>query len=211
MTIQLLHIEDNPADAFELQELLKDSAKSKKGGEISAIVTCAENLKNGIRQATSGKFDIIISDLGLPDSRGLSTIQELAAAVQKTPIIVMTTLDDHQLGLDAVNAGAQDYLIKGQVRWETLARSIRYAIERKKIENEKAQVIIKLQEALEQVKLLSGMLPICCSCKKIRDDNGYWQQIESYIKKHSEAEFSHGICPECSQKLYPELYDEQKK
>jgi len=60
-----------------------------------------------------------------------------------------------------------------------------------------------LQSALANVKLLTGLLPICSSCKKIRDDKGYWNQIESYIKEHSEAEFSHGICPECAEKLYP--------
>jgi hypothetical protein len=63
----------------------------------------------------------------------------------------------------------------------------------------------KLEDALNQVKLLSGFLPICASCKRIRDDMGYWNQIESYISEHSEAEFSHGICPECAEKLYPEF------
>ncbi|MCI5159691.1 MAG: hypothetical protein D3906_14940 [Candidatus Electrothrix sp. AUS1_2] len=67
----------------------------------------------------------------------------------------------------------------------------------------------KLQEAVSQVKVLSGFLPICASCKKIRDDKGYWNQIESYIREHSEAEFSHGICPDCAARLYPELYGEK--
>jgi len=62
-----------------------------------------------------------------------------------------------------------------------------------------------LQEALGQVKTLQGFLPICAHCKKIRDDQGYWQQIELYLKEHSEAEFSHGICPECLKKNYPEF------
>jgi len=62
---------------------------------------------------------------------------------------------------------------------------------------------LRLQTALADVKKLSGLLPICASCKKIRDDRGYWKRIESYIQEHSEAEFSHGICPECAQKLYP--------
>jgi hypothetical protein len=62
-----------------------------------------------------------------------------------------------------------------------------------------------LQTALNEVKTLKGILPICASCKKIRDDKGYWNQIESYIHDHSEAEFSHGICPECVKKMYPKL------
>ena len=78
--------------------------------------------------------------------------------------------------------------------------------ERQRVENERKILIHELQEALAKVKTLSGLLPICSSCKKIRDDKGYWNQIESYIVKHSEAEFSHGICPECAKKLYPEYY-----
>jgi PAS domain S-box-containing protein len=72
---------------------------------------------------------------------------------------------------------------------------------------EKESLIIKLQDALSKVKLLSGLLPICASCKKIRDDNGYWNKIETYLKKHSGAEFTHSICPGCAQKLYPDLVD----
>ncbi len=64
---------------------------------------------------------------------------------------------------------------------------------------------VELERKIEEVKVLSGFLPICASCKKIRDDEGYWNQIESYIAAHSEAEFSHGICPDCARKLYPEL------
>jgi len=78
----------------------------------------------------------------------------------------------------------------------------------KQADEEKSKVIKELQKALERVKTLSGMLPICASCKKIRDDRGYWNKIEAYIEKHSEAEFSHGICPECARKLYPEYFSE---
>ena len=63
----------------------------------------------------------------------------------------------------------------------------------------------KLERALSEVKTLSGMLPICASCKKIRDDKGYWNQIEEYIRDHSEAEFTHSICQECAEKLYPDF------
>ena len=79
----------------------------------------------------------------------------------------------------------------------------------KQADEEKSKIIKELQTALERVKTLSGMLPICASCKKIRDDQGYWNKIEAYIEKHSEAEFSHGICPECARKLYPEYFSER--
>jgi len=74
--------------------------------------------------------------------------------------------------------------------------------ERKKAEEDKNRLIIELQDALEEVRQLSGLIPICANCKKIRDDKGYWNQIEVYIEKHSDAQFSHGICQECAEKLY---------
>lgn len=77
---------------------------------------------------------------------------------------------------------------------------------RKKYEKEREVLIGDLQKALSDIKQLTGLLPICASCKKIRNDEGYWQQIEVYIRDHSSAEFSHGICPDCLKKLYPELY-----
>jgi PAS domain S-box-containing protein len=79
--------------------------------------------------------------------------------------------------------------------------------ERKHLEDERERLILELKDALAKVKLLSGMLPICASCKKIRDDQGYWRQIESYIKEHSEAVFTHSICPACMEKLYPDHCD----
>jgi hypothetical protein len=78
--------------------------------------------------------------------------------------------------------------------------------ERKRAEEEREKLIVELQTALAEVKTLSGLLPICSSCKKIRDDQGYWNQIEVYISSHSTAIFSHSICPECAKKLYPEYY-----
>ncbi|NTW06981.1 MAG: PAS domain S-box protein [Syntrophaceae bacterium] len=89
--------------------------------------------------------------------------------------------------------------------------TIRDITERRKIEEERERLILELQEAISQVKTLSGLLPICASCKKIRDDKGYWNQIESYIRAHSEAKFSHSICPDCAKKMYPEFYDEKGK
>lgn len=77
---------------------------------------------------------------------------------------------------------------------------------KKEIEADREKLINKLQDALNKIKTLRGIIPICASCKKIRDDSGYWNQIEIYIKNHSEADFSHSICPECAEKLYPELH-----
>lgn len=78
--------------------------------------------------------------------------------------------------------------------------------ERRRLEDENEHLITSLQESLDKVKLLSGFLPICASCKSIKDDKGFWSQVEAYIANHSEAKFSHGICPTCAKKLYPEIY-----
>lgn len=209
MVIRVLLIEDDQADAFLIKEMLLEPSASNNGHAGNVVIQHVTRLDEGIRQAAEGGFDIIISDLGLPDSQGLATVKKLASAMRHLPVVVLTGLADQEVGIEAVNAGAQDYLVKGQVTGELLVRSIRYAIERKRIENEKAQVIVALQEALAKVKLLSGFLPICASCKKIRDDKGYWQQIEAYIQNHSNAEFSHSICPDCCKQLYPEFYKDE--
>jgi len=87
-----------------------------------------------------------------------------------------------------------------------VAERLGKATELKKYEKDLERLIA---EALSEIKALNGLLPICASCKKIRNDEGYWEQIESYIGQHSEAEFSHGICPDCARKLYPEFYQEK--
>ena len=96
---------------------------------------------------------------------------------------------------------------------ESLPKSIlgiaRDITERKRSALERERLVSELQQALANVKTLSGLLPICANCKKIRDDKGYWNQIESYISEHSDTVFSHGICPECVKKLYPD-YDRKK-
>jgi hypothetical protein len=79
---------------------------------------------------------------------------------------------------------------------------------RKQAEKEREELIAELQDAVTKIKTLGGLLPICSNCKKIRDDKGYWKQIESYIRDHSEAEFTHSICPKCAKKFYPELLKE---
>ncbi|MFH0976110.1 MAG: PAS domain-containing protein [Spirochaetota bacterium] len=83
-------------------------------------------------------------------------------------------------------------------------------IEQKLAEEERERLILELREALSQVKALSGLLPICSSCKKIRDEQGNWEVMEIYIGDHSEAEFSHGLCPECAERLYPKYYKKEK-
>ncbi|MBW1781922.1 MAG: hypothetical protein JRL30_14420 [Deltaproteobacteria bacterium] len=82
--------------------------------------------------------------------------------------------------------------------------------ERKRAEEALKELLSSLQKAMEEIKTLRGFVPICANCKKIRDDKGYWEQVETYVSKHTEAQFSHSICPECMRKLYPEFCEDEK-
>ncbi len=92
-----------------------------------------------------------------------------------------------------------------------LGSTLRDVTDRVQAAAEREKLIAELEQALARIKTLRGLIPICVSCKKIRDDEGFWNQVEEYIEQHSEAEFTHGICPECATKLYPELYGPGKQ
>jgi PAS domain S-box-containing protein len=92
-----------------------------------------------------------------------------------------------------------------------VATTERDITDRKQEEKEKVELIKKLQKALAEVKTLRGIIPICMICKQIRDDKGYWEEVEVYVHKHSEAEFSHGICPNCLKTKFPKIYEKNEK
>lgn len=160
-----------------------------------------------------GGISLIVLDLLMPHVSGLELLSGITAAFPDLPVIVMTGANDLETAIECMKSGAADYLVK-PVEADRLVSTISKTLEinalkaeRKKLEEEKGKLILELQDALSKIKTLGGMLPICSSCKKIRDDKGYWNQIEAYISEHSEAEFSHGVCPDCAKKLYPQYYD----
>ena len=206
-TVKILLIEDNPGDTRLIQEMVVEHNKMLSENTRPFEVVCEVRLKDGLKRLTEEDFHVVLLDLSLPDSRGLDTFSKVYKTASQLPIIVLSGMSDETVAVDAVRKGAQDYLVKGNVDGNLLFRAIRYAIERKKGEEERNKLIIDLKQALAQIKTLSGLIPICASCKKIRDDKGYWNQLEEYIQSHSEAEFSHGICPACARKLYPELME----
>jgi CheY-like chemotaxis protein len=197
--LRILLVEDNPGDAVFLCKELSDAM------DTPCQVIHVSRLSEALQELGKGKFDLILLDLGLPDSQGLETFGRLHTHSLDPPIVLLTCLDEAAVAVQAVARGAQDYLIKGRTSGPLLARSLRYAIERNRLVREQDDLILRLQAALAEVKKLSGLLPICANCKKIRNDQGYWQQIEGYIHEHSEADFTHSICPECSEELYPQL------
>jgi len=88
--------------------------------------------------------------------------------------------------------------------WDRVVVSLLDITERKKAEDERQRLVLELRESLAKIRTLSGLLPICASCKKIRDDHGYWSQVEQYLSEHTDVRFSHGLCPDCVKKFFPE-------
>jgi hypothetical protein len=128
--------------------------------------------------------------------------EEVNKVFTKYRMIAICTYSLDKCGASEVTdviSNHQFALIRREGEWVTIESS-----EHKRAEAEREKLIQELQRALAKVKTLSGFLPICMSCKKIRNDKGYWEQVEVYIRDHSEAEFSHGFYPECMKKLYPD-------
>jgi YesN/AraC family two-component response regulator len=121
----------------------------------------------------------------------------IRAVSSEVPIIVVSGMNEEEFALQCLQSGAQDFLVKGKIEGSAVLRAVRYAIERQKF-YEQQKVVQQLRDALAQVKVLSGLLPICAACKRIRNDQGYWGEVETYIEAHSSVQFSHGICPECA-------------
>lgn len=158
----------------------------------------------GVALAATLNPDVILMDLDMPEMNGIEATQAIIAQNPK-PVVVLTAYETPSLLQQVSEAGAGAYLVKPSNRQE-IERAITIAMARFDDMMELRRLNRELEDALVQVKQLSGLLPICAGCKKIRDDNGYWQQIEVYIRDHSEADFSHGLCPDCAKKLYPTIF-----
>ena len=146
--------------------------------------------------------DMILFDLTLPDSQGLDTISRMSPYAAERPAIVLTSRCDDVLPIEALKRGSQDYLVKGEINPILLFRSMRYAIERFRICKEREKLITDLQNAVGEINILSDLIPVCMYCKRARIDKVYWARLENYINLHSNAQVSHGICPECAKTIH---------
>jgi CheY-like chemotaxis protein len=159
-------------------------------------------------------IDLILMDVLMPELDGVQACRQIKRRPHlcDIPVIMVTANNDLSNLQAAFAAGANDYITKPVNSVELLARaSSALALKkemdcRKAREGELRRSNEELQNALRDVKVLRGLIPICASCKKIRNDEGFWQQLEEYIGEHSDAEFSHGICQPCVKKLYPGVY-----
>jgi PAS domain S-box-containing protein len=190
---------------FYLAAIVDSTGEAILSQNMDGIITTwnagAEQLFGYSEEEAVGKSVLIL----VPASLHPSTNQIFKDLRQGKPIESFETVRLRKDGapLDVYLAMSPIKAASGELMG---AASIAYDItERKKIEEERTKMIDQLNDTLSKVRTLSGLLPICASCKKIRDDKGYWQKLETFVHEHSNAEFSHSICPDCMERLYPDF------
>lgn len=202
---RILVTDDNPDVLLLTRMVLED-----EGYEVLEAVTAKECLEC-VRESHP---DIVLLDVMLPDMTGIEVCRQIKAdpSLPATFVILVSGIrvsSDYQA--DGLNVGADGYLIKPITNRELVAR-VQSMVRIKRAEDalrqkekEQERLILELQDALQEIKTLKGFIPICASCKQIRDDEGYWNQLEAYISKHTDAVFTHSICPQCAEKYRAEI------
>ncbi|MBI9081808.1 MAG: response regulator [Pseudodesulfovibrio sp.] len=190
-TNTILVVDDQPANLQVLLTFLKQHGFS---------VLVADNGHRALKALEKEKKpDLILLDVMMPGMDGFETCSRIKEneAIADIPVIFMTALDSTEDKMRGFKAGGLDYITKPFQQAEVLARVKTHITLR--------QQKLELQQALDEVKQLKGILPICCVCKQIRDDKGYWLQVDRYISDHTDVRFSHGYCPDCYAKEVAKL------
>jgi two-component system, response regulator PdtaR len=193
---EIMIVEDERILAADLEDRLE-----AMGYGVCARASSGEQ---AVILANEKQPDLILMDIQLEG--GMDGI-EAAAAIndsQDLPIVYLSAFADQQMLERAKITEPFGYLVK-PIKPRELRSTIEMVLYKADMERKLKAANRELKEALAQVKKLSGLLPICANCKKIRDGQDYWHQVEEYITANSEAVFSHGICPDCMKKLYPEI------
>lgn len=187
---RLLVVDDTPENLIILYKVLRNEYE----------VIGAQNGEEALRLISTNRPDLILLDIMMPEMDGLAVCRILKGdeRYREIPVIFITALTDDVDEARGFEAGAVDYLTK-PIKPAVLSRRVAVHLELQSRREALVHRNSELQAALARVKELSGLLPICMTCKKIRDDKGYWNQLEFYISLHSEALFSHCYCPECAQ------------
>lgn len=193
--IRVLIVDDEPLALEAIQGML-ESMDYKVAGK-------AADGQQAIEATGLLHPDVILMDIKMPRMDGIEAAHQIQQHCP-TPVVLLTAYETQEYVEQAGAAGVGAYLVKPP-QAQALRRAITIAMARFGDLVELRRLNTQLEDALAKVQVLSGLIPICASCKKIRDDEGYWNQLEDYISAHSEAQFSHGICPDCARKLYPKL------
>lgn len=197
--MRILVAEDDPVSRRVLEGIL-----TRWGHDVVTVSDGAEAWEK-LQDAAVPSF--VILDWMMPGLDGVEVCRRFRALPHGGPayVLLLTAKGEKADIVSGLDAGADDYVIKPFDREELRAR-LRVGERMLALRDALAKQVRDLEEALTQVKTLQGILPICCYCKKIRDDENYWLQVEAYISKHSRAQFSHGICPHCWESVVkPEL------
>ena len=194
---RILIVDDEPINVMIANKILQ------KNGYETII---AANGKEALEKAAGEPVDLILLDIMMPEMSGFEVCSRLQEdeKTKNVPVIFLTAVTDKESIVTGFNKGGKDYLTKPFNTPELLAR-VKTHIDLKLSRDKQQHLIEELQKALNEVKTLSGLLPICSHCKKIRDDSGYWQGVEQYIAARSDTQFSHGICPDCMRQFYPKV------
>ncbi len=196
---KIMIVEDEVLIALEISEDLKSL-----GYDASLVV---HNSENAIKQAESEKPNLILMDIKIKGKMdGIQTARIIKSKIE-IPIIYLTAYATEDLIARAKMTEPFGYLVKPVDRKE-LHTTIQMAMYKSRMEKERNELLEKLQKAREDVKLLESIIPICSFCKKIRDDEGYWEQIEKFMNEKYSAKLSHGVCPECVKKHYSDFEGE---
>lgn len=171
----------------------------------------------GLAVLQENPVNLVLTDLGLPDISGIDILSKVKTLYPDIQVIILTGIATVDSAVEATNLGAFSYLRK-PYDIDQLLLQIQRALEKQRVEEELRlsrqlleDKVTELEATLARVKQLEGILPICMYCKKIRDDKEEWQQMEEYISQHSEANFSHGLCPECYKQQLNEFKATRKK
>ncbi|MFW5711798.1 MAG: response regulator [Spirochaetia bacterium] len=193
----VLIVDDVPENVEILYSVLKE-----EDYRFAIALNAAETYKAIEKEVP----DLILLDIMLPDGNGFEMAESIITAHSDRyiPIIFITARAHLEDKVRGFKVGGVDYITKPFEETEVSAR-VKTHIELKLARQRQADLIQRLQKALDEVKQLRGIIPICARCKKVRNDEGFWMQVEHYITEHSKAEFSHGLCPHCMQEMYPYL------
>lgn len=181
--------------------------------QTGCVVWEAEDGNSALDLISKQLPDLILLDVLMPGLDGFELCRILKARPEtgNIPIIFISALDEVEDEIKGLEVGAVDYIYKPINSAIVKARVLTHLdlkYHRDRLEEMVVERTAALQDALDKIKTLKGLLPICAACKKIRDDRGYWNKIEVFIENHSEAEFTHGICPDCAKRLNPDLYED---
>ncbi len=184
----VLIVDDNPQNLQVLGNIME-----KNGYEAALALDGPQALEYLMGESP----DLILLDVMMPEMDGYQVCERIKASnkTRDIPVIFLTaktSIDDVVKGFEA---GAVDYVTKPFTPAELLAR---------------VKTHIELKRARDEIRTLRGIIPICANCKSVRSDDGFWQQVEVYVQRHSDASFSHSLCPGCVEKLYPGMFEKEK-